>query len=164
MTAKNRSLLTWLWRVHRLHLLLDFDLRKGGAKCCCATGCRLSRGGHSIGHRSRNRRCYSHGCREGRENCRRLRGRWRNWWGQKSRNGLWQVLGWSWERLLFSPMSGQGLHSGHHRGRHGDMNVRFRLHSNHIKKRTVLKVNFLLYSLYGQSRALTASHKWKGRQ
>lgn len=88
-THRKVTLLTWLWCIHRLRLLLYFDLRKDGAKCCCATGCRLSGGGDGIGHRGRNRRRYSHGCREGRQNCRRLRGRCGNRWSQKSRNGLW---------------------------------------------------------------------------
>lgn len=44
--------LTWLRGVHCLHLLFDFHIWTSGAGCtsCSTTCCRLSGGGHSVGH------------------------------------------------------------------------------------------------------------------
>ncbi|KAG9343475.1 hypothetical protein JZ751_013641 [Albula glossodonta] len=112
---------TWLGGVHGLHLLLDFDLREGGANSTGrgATGCWLGGRGHHVGHGGRNGRGDRHGSGNGGKGGGGLGGR--RGPGQEGRDGLRGVLllllCWGGRGLLLlhlPALIGQGFHGCRH--------------------------------------------------
>ncbi len=131
MSLVTDMLLTWLGGVHGLHFLFYFQIWAGraGSTGCSATGCRLSRGGHSVGHWSRNGRSHSHGCWQGWEDSGGLGGRHGPRRSEHGGDGLGEVLGVWGHGLLLSSLRGQCLYCSHDRRGHCHVHLGFGFHT-----------------------------------